>query len=151
MKQLIQLTKPVSRRFVETKPKAGRDLEFVSHANVTQLLLAAVGPHNWSKVRDSDIFDTEGNLEASVWRLEVQIDGRWTVVESTGDYDGPSNNKSQGFRAQFIEANSYRRCAEKLGCCLELWVDGCQGTGMYVLHDHLIKKQEEQEKSNDSE
>ena len=151
MKQLIQLTKPVSRRFIETKPKAGRDLAFVSHANVTQLLLAAVGPHNWSKVRDSDIFDKDGNLEAQVWRLEVQIDGRWTVVESTGDYDGPSNNKSQGFRGQCIEANSYRRAAAKTGVFLEGWVDGGQGTGLYVLHDHLIKQQQEKEESNDSE
>ena len=45
--QLIQLTKPVSPVFIETKPKAGRNLSFVGHANVTQLLLAAVGPYSW--------------------------------------------------------------------------------------------------------
>lgn len=147
--QLIQLTKPVSRRFIDTKPKAGRDLAFVSHANVTQLLLAAVGPHSWTKVPGSDLYDKDGNLEAQVWRLEVTIDGKDVVVESTGDYDGMAN-QSQGFRGQVCEANSYRRAAAKCGVFLEGWVDGGQGTGMYVIHDHLIK-QEEQEKSNDSE
>ena len=83
--QLIQLTKPVSPVFIETKPKAGRNLSFVGHANVTQLLLAAVGPYSWEKVPGSDLFDGEGNLEAQVWRLTVEIDGKEVSVESTGD------------------------------------------------------------------
>ena len=103
--QLIQLTKPVSPVFIETKPKAGRNLSFVGHANVTQLLLAAVGPYSWEKVPGSDLFDGEGNLEAQVWRLTVEIDGKEVSVESTGDYDN-MKGKSQGFRAQVCEGNA---------------------------------------------
>ena len=134
--QLIQLTKPVSPVFIETKPKARRNLTFVGHANVTQLLLAAVGPYSWEKVPGSDLFDGEGNLEAQVWRLTVEIDGKEVSVESTGDYDN-MKGKSQGFRAQVCEGNAYRRAASKIGVFLEGWVDGASKSGMYVIHEHL--------------
>lgn len=145
MSQLIQLTKPPSPVFIETKPKAGRDLAYVSHANVSQLLLAAVGPYSWSKVPDSDLFDKEGNLEAAIWKLEITVDGKEIAIESVGDYDG-MKGQTQGFRAQVIEANSFRRAAAKAGCCLELWVDGGHKTGEYVIHDYLSKPTENEEK-----
>ena len=143
--QLLQLTKPPSKRFIETKPKAGRDLAFVSHANVSQLLLAAVGPYSWSKVPNSDLFDKEGSLEAAIWRLEMTVDGEEIAIESVGDYDG-MKGQTQGFRGQVIEANSFRRAAAKAGCCLELWVDGGHKTGAYVIHEHLNDSTKNKEK-----
>ena len=141
MKQLTKLTKPVSPIFHETLPKAGRDLVFVSHANVVQILLANVGPFDFEPVAGSAMFDTEGKLEAEKWRLTVTIDGRETSVVSTGDYDGPKG-KGQGFRSQVVEANALRRAASRLGIALELWVDGGSNSGKYIIHDFL-KSQDE--------
>ena len=136
MKQLTSLTKPVSPIFHETLPKAGRSLVFVSHANVTQILLANVGAFNFEPVANSAMFDGEGNLEAEKWRLTVNIDGESVSVVSTGDYDGPKG-KGQGFRSQVIEGNALRRAAMRVGVFLEGWVDGASGSGKYIVHDYL--------------
>ena len=142
MKQLTKLTKPVSPIFHETLPKAGRDLVFVSHANVTQILLANVGAFNFEPVAGSAMFDGEGNLEAEKWRLTVNIDGESVSVVSTGDYDGPKG-KGQGFRGQVIEGNALRRAAMRLGVFLEGWVDGASGSGKYIVHNYLASLEEE--------
>ena len=142
MKQLTNLTKPVSPIFHETLPKAGRDLVFVSHANVTQILLANVGPFDFKPVPGSAMFDSQGQLEAEKWELTVTIDGRETSVVSTGDYDGPKG-KGQGFRSQVIEGNALRRAAMRIGVFLEGWVDGCQQSGKYVVHQFLASNENE--------
>ena len=136
MKQLTSLTKPVSPIFHETLPKAGRDLVFVSHANVTQILLANVGPFNFEPVSGSAMFDSEGNLEGEKWRLTVTIDGETVSVVSTGDFDGPKG-KGAGFRSQVIEGNALRRAAMRIGVFLEGWVDGAGNSGKYIVHDYL--------------
>lgn len=141
--QLIQTTKPVADIFKETLPKAGRDLVFVSHANVTQILLATVGTFNFEPVAGSAMFDAEGNLEAEKWRLTAVVDGQEVSVVSTGDFDGPKG-KGQGFRSQVIEGNALRRCAMRgFGIALELWVDGGEQSGKYIVHDYLKSRAEE--------
>ena len=137
--QLISLTKPPAKQIIETKPKANKNLPFVSWSNTVQQLLATVGNFSWKKVPGSELFDNEGKIEASVWELTVdEIDGKGPYsVQSTGDYDG-MKNQTQGFRAQVIEANAFRRAASKLGVNLCLYsTKGYENPDAYVIHEYL--------------
>ena len=132
MSQLARLAKPVPDRYVSQVPAGGgRKADYVSHAVITEILLAVLGPFDWEvePVRDKD-----GAIVAALGRLTVDVDGRTTTIRAAGDCTGQEPN--EGAALKNAESDALKRCAMRLGLGLSLWSrDG------YFLHRQLTETQ----------
>ncbi len=130
MSDLLRLSKPFAPRFISQLPGKGQ-ADYVSHAVVTEALLAIVGPFDWS-VRE--FRDSAGSVAGCVGTLRVTIDGRETTITEAGDTSG--QEKNDGERLKNAASDAIKRCAMRVGLGLHLWAQE-----HYVLYDQLAKSE----------
>lgn len=116
MKQLTDLVKRIPDSYVKTKP-GGFQADYVSHADIQQILLAKLGPCSQEVTRI--ITNAEGVVQGCVLRVAYQIDGEMYVIEEAGDVERPGSNNGANLKNAVSDA--VKRCAMRVGVGLHLW------------------------------
>ena len=116
MKQLTDLVKRIPDSYVKTKP-GGFQADYVSHADIQQILLAKLGPCSQEVTRV--ITNAEGVVQGWVLRVAYQIDGEMYVIEEAGDVERPGANNGANLKNAVSDA--FKRCAMRVGVGLHLW------------------------------
>lgn len=129
--QAARLAKPVPAAFVSQVPAGGgRKADYVSHAVITEILLAVVGPFTW-EVRE--VRDKTGAITGAFGTLRCEVDGRWVSITEVGDTTGQET--SEGGALKNAASDALKRAAMRLGLGLSLW----SGADAYFLHRQLTK------------
>jgi hypothetical protein len=126
--QLSRLAKPFPPTLVkEVDAGHGRKAAYVSHASVTEKLLAVVGPFSLSVeelIRDAG----SGAVVGCIVSLSAVIGGREVTVSEVGAVDeiiardsGEDVTGNDGERAKLAVSDGLKRCAMRLGVGLHLW------------------------------
>lgn len=165
-RQLRALTRPFRAEYVHGNPGGGGS--YVSHAMVTQALLAAVGPFGWriAEVLRGDVRAIPADPSASsargregrpplvdavvgaVGELTVTVDGRRVVVQEAGDCEDPHNWPHDGARLKDASSDAFKRCAMRLGLGLHLWT---KDQDDYLLHGALVARHNRQSQGEGNE
>lgn len=152
MSQLADLARPFPRQFVQTNPSGGG--QYVSHSEVTQWLLMAVGPFSFEvmelvrgfvpgKAPDPKASSARGKagvpdlpnaVVGALCRLTVTVDGVPVTVVEVGDCEQPHNWPHDGARAKDAASDAIKRCAMRVGVGLHLWAQE-----HYFLHRKLTE------------
>lgn len=114
--QLRDLVKRIPQAYVKTKP-GGFQADYVSHADIQQILLAKLGPCT-QEVKEL-IYNAEGQLQGCILRVTYEIDGKAVVIEEAGDVERPGANN--GANAKNAVSDAVKRCAMRVGVGLHLW------------------------------
>lgn len=114
--QLRDLVKRIPQAYVKTKP-GGFQADYVSHADIQQILLAKLGPCT-QEVKEL-IYNAEGQLQGCILRMTYEIDGQTIVIEEAGDVERPGANN--GANAKNAVSDAVKRCAMRVGVGLHLW------------------------------
>ena len=130
--QLRDLVKRIPQSYVKTKP-GGFQADYVSHADIQQILLAKVGPV--SQEVTQIIYNSDHVLQGCVLRCTFVIDGETVVVEEAGDVERPGSNNGSNLKNAVSDA--IKRCAMRVGVGLHLW-----SQENYVL-DQMAQKDED--------
>lgn len=130
--QLRDLVKRIPQSYVKTKP-GGFQADYVSHADIQQILLAKVGPV--SQEVTQIIYNSDHVLQGCVLRCTFVIDGQTVVVEEAGDVERPGSNNGSNLKNAVSDA--IKRCAMRVGVGLHLW-----SQENYVL-DQMAQKDED--------
>jgi hypothetical protein len=101
---------------VKTKP-GGFQADYVSHADIQQILLAKIGPCT-QEVKEL-IYNAEHQLQGCILRMTYEIDGQTVVIEEAGDVERPGANN--GANAKNAVSDAVKRCAMRVGVGLHLW------------------------------
>lgn len=126
--QAARLAKPVPGKFVSQVPAGGgRKADYVSHAVVTEILLAVVGPFDWQV---EPLYEG-ASIVGALGTLKANIDGRDVTVTEVGDTTGQESDG--GSRLKNAASDALKRCAMRLGLGLHLW----SGEGSYFLYRQL--------------
>tara|TARA_R100001082_G_C4357688_1_gene157712 strand:+ start:820 stop:1224 length:405 start_codon:yes stop_codon:yes gene_type:complete len=131
--QLTKLAKPIPEAYVKVKP-TGRGDRYVSHGDITQFLLAHVGPFDMRVVEL--IRSPEGIVEGCILEATFQIDGRTVTIQEIGEVERPS--KHSGQNAKSSVSDGIKRIAMRCSLGLSLWT----GDESYRLHKELTKGEE---------
>jgi len=131
---LRDLVKRIPASYVKTKP-GGFQADYVSHADIQQILLAKIGPCT-QEVKEL-IYNAEHQLQGCILRMTYEIDGQTVVIEEAGDVERPGANN--GANAKNAVSDAVKRCAMRIGVGLHLW-----SQENYVL-DKLAQDGEEDE------
>lgn len=131
---LRDLVKRIPQAYVKTKP-GGFQADYVSHADIQQILLAKIGPCT-QEVKEL-IYNAEHQLQGCILRMTYEIDGQTVVIEEAGDVERPGANN--GANAKNAVSDAVKRCAMRIGVGLHLW-----SQENYVL-DKLVQDGEEDE------
>lgn len=131
---LRDLVKRIPASYVKTKP-GGFQADYVSHADIQQILLAKIGPCT-QEVKEL-IYNADGQLHGCILRMTYEIDGQTVVIEEAGDVERPGANN--GANAKNAVSDAVKRCAMRIGVGLHLW-----SQENYVL-DKLAQDGEEDE------
>lgn len=131
---LRDLVKRIPASYVKTKP-GGFQADYVSHADIQQILLAKIGPCT-QEVKEL-IYNAEHQLQGCILRMTYEIDGQTVVIEEAGDVERPGANN--GANAKNAVSDAVKRCAMRIGVGLHLW-----SQDNYVL-DKLAQDGEEDE------
>jgi len=131
---LRDLVKRIPASYVKTKP-GGFQADYVSHADIQQILLAKIGPCT-QEVKEL-IYNADGQLHGCILRMTYEIDGQTVVIEEAGDVERPGANN--GANAKNAVSDAVKRCAMRVGVGLHLW-----SQENYVL-DKLAQDGEEDE------
>ncbi len=131
---LRDLVKRIPASYVKTKP-GGFQADYVSHADIQQILLAKIGPCT-QEVKEL-IYNAEHQLQGCILRMTYEIDGQTVVIEEAGDVERPGANN--GANAKNAVSDAVKRCAMRVGVGLHLW-----SQDNYVL-DKLAQDGEEDE------
>lgn len=131
---LRDLVKRIPASYVKTKP-GGFQADYVSHADIQQILLAKLGPCS-QEVKEL-IYNADGQLHGCILRVTYEIDGQTVVIEEAGDVERPGANN--GANAKNAVSDAVKRCAMRIGVGLHLW-----SQENYVL-DKLAQDGEEDE------
>ena len=115
-KQLTDLAKRIPDSYVKTKP-GGFQADYVSHADIQQILLAKLGPCSQEVTRV--ITNSEGVVQGCVLRVLYTIDGVQHVIEEAGDCERPGANNGSNLKNAVSDA--VKRCAMRVGVGLHLW------------------------------
>lgn len=115
-KQLTDLVKRIPDSYVKTKP-GGFQADYVSHADIQQILLAKLGPCSQEVTRV--ITNAEGVVQGCVLRVLYTIDGVQHVIEEAGDVERPGANNGSNLKNAVSDA--IKRCAMRVGVGLHLW------------------------------
>ena len=115
MKQLTDLVKRIPDSYVKTKP-GGFQADYVSHADIQQILLAKLGPCSQEVTRV--ITNAEGVVQGCVLRVLYHIDGETYVIEEAGDVERPGSNNGANLKNAVSDA--VKRCAMRVGVGLHL-------------------------------
>lgn len=129
--QLSRLAKPVPPKYVAQVQSGGGKADFVSHAVITEILLAVVGPFDFHVTQI--VTDKDGAVTGCLATLTCEVDGRPTSITEVGDTTGQEG--SEGGALKNASSDALKRCAMRLGLGLHLW----SKPGMYFLHDQLEK------------
>lgn len=113
---LRDLVKRIPQAYVKTKP-GGFQADYVSHADIQQILLAKLGPCT-QEVKEL-IYNGEGQLQGCILRMTYEIDGEKVVIEEAGDVERPGANN--GSNAKNAVSDAVKRCAMRVGVGLHLW------------------------------
>lgn len=113
---LRDLVKRIPQAYVKTKP-GGFQADYVSHADIQQILLAKLGPCT-QEVKEL-IYNGEGQLQGCILRVTYEIDGEKVVIEEAGDVERPGANN--GANAKNAVSDAVKRCAMRVGVGLHLW------------------------------
>jgi hypothetical protein len=130
--QLANLVKRIPKSYVKTKP-GGFQADYVSHADIQQILLAKIGPVSQEVVQI--IYNADHVLQGCVLRCTYLIDGKTFVVEEAGDVERPGPNNGSNLKNAVSDA--VKRCAMRVGVGLHLW-----SQENYVL-DNLAQEENE--------
>ena len=114
--QLRDLVRRIPAGYVKTKP-GGFQADYVSHADIQQVLLAKLGPCT-QEVKEL-IYNAEGQVQGCILRVSYQIDGETVVIEEAGDVERPGANN--GANAKNAVSDAVKRCAMRVGVGLHLW------------------------------
>jgi|TARA_R110002051_G_scaffold247488_1_gene307041 hypothetical protein len=133
MSQLLKLSKPFHRKFIEQKGGSFK-AEYVSHSTVTEFLLGILGTYSFEHVC---WIQGDTGLEGGIFRLTAEVDGKKVVIEEAGSVERPT--PIAGEKAKDIASDAIKRCAMRLGLGLHLW-----SQESYVLHQILSKKEGEE-------
>jgi hypothetical protein len=131
---LRDLVKRIPASYVKTKP-GGFQADYVSHADIQQILLAKIGPCT-QEVKEL-IYNADHQLQGCILRMTYEIDGQTVVIEEAGDVERPGANN--GANAKNAVSDAVKRCAMRIGVGLHLW-----SQENYVL-DKLVQDGEEDE------
>ena len=107
MKQLTDLVKRIPDSYVKTKP-GGFQADYVSHADIQQILLAKLGPCSQEVTRV--ITNAEGVVQGCVLRVAYQIDGEMYVIEEAGDVERPGANNGANLKNAVSMQSSGVQC-----------------------------------------
>ena len=132
--QRRDLVRRIPAGYIKTKP-GGFQADYVSHADIQQVLLAKLGPCT-QEVKEL-IYNAEGQVQGCILRVSYQIDGETVVIEEAGDVERPGANN--GANAKNAVSDAIKRCAMRVGVGLHLW-----SQENYVL-DRLAQDGEEDE------
>ena len=113
---LRDLVKRIPASYVKTKP-GGFAADYVSHADIQQILLAKLGPCS-QEVKEL-IYNAEHQLQGCILRVTYEIDGQTVVIEEAGDVERPGANN--GANAKNAVSDAVKRCAMRVGVGLHLW------------------------------
>jgi hypothetical protein len=113
---LRDLVKRIPQAYVKTKP-GGFQADYVSHADIQQILLAKIGPCT-QEVKEL-IYNAEHQLQGCILRMTYEIDGQTVVIEEAGDVERPGANN--GANAKNAVSDAVKRCAMRVGVGLHLW------------------------------
>ena len=113
---LRDLVKRIPASYVKTKP-GGFQADYVSHADIQQILLAKLGPCT-QEVKEL-IYNAEHQLQGCILRMTYEIDGQTVVIEEAGDVERPGANN--GANAKNAVSDAVKRCAMRVGVGLHLW------------------------------
>ena len=113
---LRDLVKRIPQAYVKTKP-GGFQADYVSHADIQQILLAKLGPCT-QEVKEL-IYNAEHQLQGCILRMTYEIDGQTVVIEEAGDVERPGANN--GANAKNAVSDAVKRCAMRVGVGLHLW------------------------------
>lgn len=126
--QAARLAKPVPGKFVSQVPAGGgRKADYVSHAVITEILLAIVGPFGWTV---EPLYEG-ASIVGALGTLSCEIDGRAVTVTEVGDTTG--QEADGGSRLKNAASDALKRCAMRLGLGLHLW----SGADSYFLYRQL--------------
>jgi hypothetical protein len=114
--QLRDLVRRIPAGYIKTKP-GGFQADYVSHADIQQVLLAKLGPCS-QEVKEL-IYNAEGQVQGCILRMSYQIDGETVVIEEAGDVERPGANN--GANAKNAVSDAVKRCAMRVGVGLHLW------------------------------
>ena len=114
--QLRDLVRRIPAGYIKTKP-GGFQADYVSHADIQQVLLAKLGPCS-QEVKEL-IYNAEGQVQGCILRVSYQIDGETVVIEEAGDVERPGANN--GANAKNAVSDAIKRCAMRVGVGLHLW------------------------------
>jgi hypothetical protein len=132
-KQLADLATRIPKSYIKQKP-GGFAADYVSHADINQILLAKLGPFDQRVAHI--IYNPEGVLDGVVLELTFEIDGKTVTIQEAGDVERPSKNNGSNLKNACSDA--IKRCAMRVGCGLHLW-----SQANYVLDKALTKEQED--------
>lgn len=113
---LRDLVKRIPQAYVKTKP-GGFQADYVSHADIQQILLAKLGPCT-QEVKEL-IYNAEHQVQGCILRMTYEIDGQTVVIEEAGDVERPGANN--GANAKNAVSDAVKRCAMRVGVGLHLW------------------------------
>ena len=114
--QLQALAKRVPDRYVKQKP-GGFAADYVSHADIQQMLLAKLGP--CSQEITQMIRNADGQVQGVVLRMTFNIDGETVTIDEIGEVERPG--PSDGLNAKNAVSDGVKRCAMRVGLGLHLW------------------------------
>ena len=137
---LRDLVKRIPASYVKTKP-GGFQADYVSHADIQQILLAKIGPCS-QEVKEL-IYNAERQVQGCILRVTYEIDGKTVVIEEAGDVERPGANN--GANAKNAVSDAIKRCAMRVGVGLHLW-----SQDNYVL-DKLAQSDSADEEETDAE
>jgi hypothetical protein len=109
--------------------------DYVSHAVISEILLAVVGPYDFHVTQI--VTDKDGAVTGCLATLTVDVDGRTTSITEVGDTTGQEG--SEGSALKNAASDALKRCAMRLGLGLALW----SKPGMFFLYDQLTKQAQE--------
>jgi hypothetical protein len=115
--QLRELAKKIPDRFIKQKPGAFA-ADYVSHSEITQILLSKHGPVTQRVVEV--IRNPDGIIDGCILEMEFTIDGRDIVIQEVGDVERPGSNNGSNLKNAVSDA--VKRCAMRgCGLGLHLW------------------------------
>lgn len=127
--ELWELSRHIPRRLIRP-PAPGKYGDYVPHYVIAQVLLATVGPFDWTLVEilrgsstgtvKNERISVDDAVVGAVYRLGVEVDGRPTVIEEVGSVDA-YREPNDGERLKKASSDALKRAAMRLGVAIHLW------------------------------
>tara|TARA_B100001250_G_C19245807_1_gene548469 strand:- start:39 stop:458 length:420 start_codon:yes stop_codon:yes gene_type:complete len=132
--QLQGLAKRIPPAWIQTK--GSFNARYVSHANITQMILATLGP---TSQRVEQIIYNGDTITGVLLTMTFVIDGVSVDITESGDCERPDPDNNGRNLANCI-STAYKRCCMRTGKALQCW---CDDDEMYIL-DKVLNEREGQ-------